>query len=265
VRADRYPAGRFPWWLVAVCALILGTGYTIGHHVGPRAAPAYAAPELYSPGTAAPSHPVVHGLAPAVAPTVTVSAPSPRVPARVPVADSTALTSLSAPAPAYPSVTGLTIPALGINTGLVIKVGVQSDGSMETPPLSRVQELGWFCPNAHTANPGCGAPLPGEPGPATLVAHVDGQGKRGLFAKLSQLKAGDEVTVRRSDHKVATFTVTELAMDDKTSFPGQQIFGDTADPELRLITCGGPFDPAARSYTQNVVVSARLTALRAAG
>lgn len=262
MRADRYPAGRFPWWLVAVCALILGTGYTIGHHIAPRSAPAYAAPELSSPGVAEPLAPAAHPTHRAQQPVGPVLTSTP---ARVPVADSTALATISAPVPAYPSVTGLTIPALGINTGLVIKVGMQADGSMETPPLSRVQELGWFCPNAHTANPGCGAPLPGEPGPATLVAHVDGKGKLGLFARLSQLKAGDEVTVRRSDHKVAIFTVTELAMDDKSSFPGQQIFGDTQDPELRLITCGGPFDPAAHSYTQNVVVSARLTALRAGG
>jgi hypothetical protein len=261
VRADRYPAGRFPWWLVAVCALILGVGYTIGHTL-PAAAPAYAAPELYSPGVAGPVAPAAHPIHRAqqlVGPVVTP------VPARVPAVDSTPLQTASAPVPAYPSVTGLSISALGINTGLVIKVGVQADGSMETPPLSRVQELGWFCPNAHTPNPGCGAPVPGDPGPATLIAHVDGQGKLGLFARLSQLKAGDQVSVRRSDHKTAVFTVTDLQMDDKSNFPAQQIFGDTQDPELRLITCGGQFDPAQRSYTQNVVVSARLTALRMSG
>lgn len=262
MRADRYPSGRFPWWLVAVCALILGTGYAVGHHAGPPPAPAYSAPELYSPGVVGPLAPPPnppHRAEQPVGPVLT------SVPAHVPAVDSSPLATVSAPAPAYPSVTGLTIPALGINTGLVIKVGVQPDGSMETPPLSRVQELGWYCPNLHTDAPGCGAPVPGDPGPATLVAHVDGQGKLGLFAKLFQLKTGDQVTVHRSDHQVAIFTVTDLAMADKASFPGQQIFGDTADPELRLITCGGPFDPAARSYTQNVVVSARLTSLRAAG
>jgi hypothetical protein len=268
VRADRYPAGRFPWWLVAVCLLIIGVAATTVHVVAPPPAQPVAAPDLYSPDATQPhtAAPVprarpVRPVEPAVATIV------PHVPAveSVPLTKPTAPTAPSlATTVEYPSVTGLTIPALRINTGLIIRVGVQPDGSMETPPLSNVAELGWYCPNLHTTAPGCGAPLPGDPGPATLVAHVDGKGKLGLFAHLSRLKAGDQITVHRSDHKIAVFTVSTLQMADKAAFPGQQIFGDTADPELRLITCGGPFDPAARSYTQNVVVSASLTALRTA-
>jgi hypothetical protein len=263
VRADRYPAGRFPWWLVAACTLIICVAATTVHYVAPPPAQPYAAPELYSPGVSQPTTPPA---APAHRSTRPAEPALAVIPPHVPAVDSTPLATVSAPSPtpAYPSVTGITIPALRINTGLVIKVGVEADGSMETPPLSKVQELGWYCPNAHTAQSGCGAPLPGDPGPATLVAHVDGDGKPGLFAHLSQLKAGDQVSVHRSDHKVAVFTVTDVAMADKSSFPAQQIFGDTGDPELRLITCGGPFDPAAHSYTQNVVVSAALSSLRPA-
>lgn len=268
MRFDRYPAGRFPWWLVGTCTLIICVAASV-RFASPPPAPAYAAPQLYSPGVVTPT---VAPTTPVRRPQVTAEPAVATIAPHVPAVDSKPLKAPTAPvpvavpsvAPAYPSVTGLTIPALHINTGLIIKVGVQADGSMETPPLSKVQELGWYCPNAHTPAPGCGAPLPGDPGPATLVAHVDGDGKPGLFAHLSQLKAGDQVTVHRSDRKTAVFTVTDVAMADKSSFPGQQIFGDTGDPELRLITCGGPFDPAAHSYTQNVVVEATLTSLRPA-
>jgi hypothetical protein len=34
------------------------------------------------------------------------------------------------------------------------------------------------------------------------------------------------------------------------------VYGPAAGPQLRLITCGGPFDPAIRSYLSNVVVYA---------
>ena len=40
------------------------------------------------------------------------------------------------------------------------------------------------------------------------------------------------------------------------------MYGDTPDAQLRLITCGGVFDPAARSYEANVIVYANLTEVR---
>jgi hypothetical protein len=38
------------------------------------------------------------------------------------------------------------------------------------------------------------------------------------------------------------------------------VYGPTTTPELRLITCGGPFDDATGHYLDNVVVFARLVA-----
>jgi hypothetical protein len=43
------------------------------------------------------------------------------------------------------------------------------------------------------------------------------------------------------------------------------VYGPVPDAELRLITCGGTFDYARRSYLSNVVVYARLSAGRQAG
>ena len=55
-----------------------------------------------------------------------------------------------------------------------------------------------------------------------------------------------------------TFAVTRVAARPKTDFPTAEVYGPTVDPELRLITCGGTFDRSRRSYTDNVVVYARL-------
>ena len=54
------------------------------------------------------------------------------------------------------------------------------------------------------------------------------------------------------------FTVTRVARYAKGAFPTAEVYGPTPDAELRLITCGGAFDRAARSYRDNLVVYAAL-------
>ena len=44
----------------------------------------------------------------------------------------------------------------------------------------------------------------------------------------------------------------------KDTFPTERVYGDIDHAGLRLITCGGEFDRAARSYRDNVVVYASL-------
>ena len=42
----------------------------------------------------------------------------------------------------------------------------------------------------------------------------------------------------------------------KAQFPTEAVYGPTPDAELRLITCGGAFDPATSHYLSNIVVYA---------
>ena len=46
----------------------------------------------------------------------------------------------------------------------------------------------------------------------------------------------------------------------KDDFPTARVYGDTDQPELRLLTCGGPFDPQTKHYLDNVVVYAKQVA-----
>ena len=41
-------------------------------------------------------------------------------------------------------------------------------------------------------------------------------------------------------------------------FPTDEVYYPTLTPRLRLVTCGGSFDPVAHSYRSNVIVFARL-------
>jgi len=137
------------------------------------------------------------------------------------------------------------IPAVGI-AGPVDPVGLDTAGSL-VPPEDTAR-AGWFA----------GGPAPGDVGPAVIVGHVDSYRGPGVFFRLRDLRPGDDIEVRRADGSAVHFAVTRVARYPKTAFPTAAVYGSTPDAELRLVTCGGAFDRAARSYLDNVVVYARL-------
>ena len=64
----------------------------------------------------------------------------------------------------------------------------------------------------------------------------------------------------RADGTVATFSVDRVEEHAKDDFPTEEVYGDIDHAGLRLITCGGTFDPATGHYSDNTVVYARLAA-----
>ncbi|MFB9721787.1 class F sortase [Planobispora longispora] len=144
----------------------------------------------------------------------------------------------------------LDIPAIGVEGAPVEPVGLNADQSVEVPPLERPGLVGWY---RHR-------PTPGEKGPAVLLGHVDARGEPAVFAQAHKLKPGDAIEVERADGTVASFTVDGLERVDKDEFPTAKVYGGTTAPELRLITCGGAFDPATGHYEDNVIVYAHLAA-----
>lgn len=141
------------------------------------------------------------------------------------------------------------IPALDVRSTL-IPLGVNQDGTVEVPPVTEPMQAGWY---EH-------GPTPGELGPAVLLGHVDGNGVPGVFHGLARLAVGDRIEVTRSDRTVASFVVRETVRVAKDRFPTQEVYGETTDAQLRLITCGGAFDEQANSYRDNVIVYADLAA-----
>jgi hypothetical protein len=51
--------------------------------------------------------------------------------------------------------------------------------------------------------------------------------------------------------------VTRVVRVRKSAFPTRAVYGRTRGQALRLVTCAGPFDPARRSYRDNLIVFAR--------
>ncbi len=132
----------------------------------------------------------------------------------------------------------------------LVRLGVDGAGALQPP--SRPEDVGWFV----------GSVTPGEVGPAVLAGHVTWNGSPAVFHRLGTMRRGDRVQVDRADGSVAVFTVTGVRRYAKSGFPTDLVYGPADRAVLRLITCGGRYDAQRHRYDDNVVVFARLVAVR---
>ncbi|MER6101696.1 class F sortase [Streptomyces sp. NPDC001832] len=191
------------------------------------------------------------------APPAAVAPVAPAVPA-VPVVPEV-LGSHAAPRPVTPSKpavgpamlrsvpTRLQIPSLAIKapfTGLSIGAA----GHLDAPPPNDSNLVGWYKDGV----------TPGERGTAIVAGHVDTKTGPAVFLQLQFLKPGATVDITRADGSVATFEVDSVETFSKAKFPDKRVYSDTSSAQLRLITCGGPYNRTAKHYEDNVVAFAHL-------
>lgn len=141
--------------------------------------------------------------------------------------------------------TRIRIPAIGVDASMV-PLGLRDDGTIEVP--SDFAQTGWWVDG----------PEPGEVGPAVILGHVDSRTGPAVFFDLGRLTSGDAIHVDRIDGSTVTYVVDRAEQHPKNAFPTETVYGSTAEPVLRLVTCGGQFDRDRRSYDDNVIVFARL-------
>ncbi|MEU2760260.1 MULTISPECIES: sortase [unclassified Streptomyces] len=137
----------------------------------------------------------------------------------------------------------ITAQAVGLDAA-VDTVGTAEDGSIALP--GEGDHAGWYSASA----------TPGQRGNALLVGHVDTTSGPAAFYALGALRQGDRITVHRRDKSVAHFTVTALDVYERDGFPSASVYAPAALPVLTLITCAD-WDPGNRTYTANLVVTAR--------
>ncbi|WP_245974395.1 class F sortase [Thermomonospora umbrina] len=145
----------------------------------------------------------------------------------------------------------LQIPRLKVHSRL-LSLGKNPDGSLEVPSETRVQQAGWYRYGA----------APGARGPAVIAGHVDSRTGPAVFHRLRELRPGDHVTVLRRDGRTAVFRITRVELVDKDRFPTRRVYGKVSYAGLRLITCGGTFDPTTGHYRHNVIAYGRLVRTR---
>ena len=142
-----------------------------------------------------------------------------------------------------PLPTRVRVPAIGVDSTL-LHLGREPDGTVEVP--ADWQRAGWFTEAAR----------PGQPGPAVVLGHVDSRAGPAVFYRLHELQPGDEILLERADGSTVQFTVDRVERHGKDDFPTEAVYYPTLEPALRLVTCGGAFDPRERSYRDNVIVFA---------
>ncbi len=142
------------------------------------------------------------------------------------------------------------IPALGVDAP-VTALGLDPEGHLATPSDQDRNLAGWYR----------GGVTPGQSGTALMVGHVDTAGGPAVFYGLGALHRGDRIDLARQDGSTAYFVADAVEVYAKTAFPDRQVYGRAADPQLRLITCGGAFAKG-QGYQGNLVVYAHLVGSR---
>lgn len=125
-------------------------------------------------------------------------------------------------------------------------VGVLSDAGALNPP-EEPQTVGWWL----------GSALAGaDSGTTVVVGHID-SATRGLGAlfRVDRVKAGDTVRLA-SGRATMAYQVVSLHFYVKAAGLPRSLFVRSGSPRLVVISCGGSFDRATRSYRENVVVVA---------
>ncbi|MGR2753776.1 class F sortase [Agromyces arachidis] len=145
--------------------------------------------------------------------------------------------------PAAP--TRIEVPALGIDMA-IRPVGLDGDGNMglfDDPSVAAWYQWG---------------PAPAsESGSTVIAAHVDSLEYRILpFAKLRDARPGTLVIVTDAAGVRHSFGVDATQVIEKGVVDWAAAFDRSGPPRLTLVTCGGEFDYANRTYLSNLVVTA---------
>lgn len=136
------------------------------------------------------------------------------------------------------------IPTIGMQAP-VVPVGTMADGTMASP--QGAVDIGWW-----------EGRKPGQ-GNALFAAHVNWNGRQGSFARLKELKPGDEIVVR-GDKGTVKYRVVWVKNFDPNMDATQLLGNDGGEQIATLITCGGAFDRSIGHHTERVVARAVLSA-----
>lgn len=137
----------------------------------------------------------------------------------------------------------LIIPSLGIDAN-ILSMSATKEGSVEAP--TSAWDAGWYNKSA----------LPGSVSGAMIIdGHVnDTLNGAGIFYSISRLMSGDTITIEKGDLTRINYRVTEVEQvprDDVDMNSLMRLSGG-----LHLITCGGRYIEAQKTYDDRVIVTA---------
>ncbi len=129
--------------------------------------------------------------------------------------------------------------------GFIQQVGADKNNQMVVP--DNVHMAGWYT----------GSVLPGADGLSILDGHVHGLYAKGIFYNVSKLKTGDRFSVTFGDKSVKNFMVKKVQTTTvEEADTALYVRDNSIAKQLNLITCGGKYDKAAKTYDARVIVVA---------
>jgi LPXTG-site transpeptidase (sortase) family protein len=147
----------------------------------------------------------------------------------------------AAPATVRLTPTSIRIPAIAVAAPLDSLGFDDAEQTVEVP--AEPAHAGWYRY----------ASAPGEDGSSVILGHKDSQSGPAVFARLTELRRGDRVSVTMSDRSVLTYRVDKVATYPNARFPADRVYGAKGRSTLNLVTCGGAYDRV-QGYQANVVV-----------
>jgi len=127
----------------------------------------------------------------------------------------------------------------------VVATGVATDVRMQLPETN--EEVAWYAFGAR----------PGDPvGTTVMAAHVDTRAEGlGPFSRLRRLDRGDDIQVTDAAGRAHRYRVTTVDDVKKSKISLDQLFRRDGSPQLKVLTCGGPYSRET-GYRDNIVVTA---------
>jgi hypothetical protein len=134
----------------------------------------------------------------------------------------------------------ISFPSLNMQ-GPVVEVGVERDGTMESP--TNPDTIGWFAGGAGMWTRGN----------VILAGHINWSGVTRLFGYIERLQPGSEIVLTDTRGATATYRV-EWNTIVGAGYSAGEIIAQGSREEITLITCDGQFDTAIRQYLGRRVV-----------
>lgn len=126
------------------------------------------------------------------------------------------------------------------------EVGVEEGGFLGVP--TSWHTAGWYKDGAKA----------GEEGNVIIDGHYDtNTGSPGAFWELKDLQVGDKVSLTDSLGRRFEYLVTQKYFIDINDPQRAKVFESSTEKELTLITCGGVWDYANKTYNKRLVIKAK--------
>jgi len=138
----------------------------------------------------------------------------------------------------------LSMPSLGVEAPIV-PVGKDADGAMAAP--TDPDTVAWY-----ELGPGMGVA-----GNVVLAGHVNWAGRLRTFGNLHELEPGDAILVIDEKDHGYQYVVQSSQWVRAEGAPVEEIFANSDQPTLTLITCGGEYVAATREYLDRLIVRAK--------